>query len=84
MNYRGEWKVFFKLRTRFEDLFSEHNELNDLEMENELAPFRVGDAVAQALLHERPNWEFYEVDELNETDRGSDGGLNRDDKIFTV
>jgi dUTP pyrophosphatase len=83
-NYTGEWKVFYKLRTRFEDLFPEHNELNDLEMENELAPYAVGDKIAQCLIHKVEDAKFITVEELPETDRGADGGINRDDINFKV
>ena len=81
--YTGEWKVFYKLRTRFEDLFPEGDrDLNLLEMENELAPYKVGDAIAQCLFHKTEDAWFTEVDELPSTDRGSDGGLVRDDNNF--
>lgn len=84
-NYTGEWKVFYKLRTRFEDLFPEGDrDLNLLEMENELAPYKVGDAIAQCLFHRTEDIWYVEVENLPETDRGSDGGINRDDLNFTV
>ena len=83
--YTGEWKVFYKLRTRFEDLFPEGDrELNLLEMENEMAPYKVGDAVAQCLIHKTEDIWFHDIDELPTTDRGSDGGLIRDDNIYKV
>lgn len=85
MNYRGEWFVFFKLRTSFDILFpTGDRELNILEMENEYAPYKVGEAVAQVMLRKREDWKFVEVDELDETERGADGGLVRDNKDFTV
>lgn len=82
-NYTGEWKVFYKLRTRFEDLFPDGDtELNILEMENELSPYKIGDKIAQCLIHRVEDAKFITVDELPETDRGADGGINRDDKNF--
>ena len=53
-------------------------------MENELAPYKVGDAVAQVMLRKVENWEFEEVEDLDETERGADGGLVRDDSNFKV
>ena len=82
-NYRGEWMFMYKLRTPFEQLFPDGDrELNLLEMENEMAPFKVGDRVGQVYFEEviYPVWE--EVDELSDSNRGADGGLIRDDKNF--
>lgn len=82
-NYTGEWKVFYKLRTRFEELFPDGDkELNLLEMENELRPYAIGDKIAQCLIHRVEDSKFIVVDELPETDRGADGGINRNDKNF--
>lgn len=82
-NYTGEWKVFYKLRTRFEELFPDGDkELNLLEMENELRPYAIGDKIAQCLIHRVEDSRFIVVDELPETDRGADGGINRNDKNF--
>ena len=78
MNYRGEWFVMFKHRVPFDTLFpTGDRELNILEMENELAPYKVGDAVAQVKFNrvEQANWIV--VDELTDTSRGADGGLVR-------
>ena len=84
-NYTGEWKVFYKLRTPFEQLFPEGDyELNLLEMENEMAPYKVGDAIAQCLIHKTEDIWFCDVEELPDTDRGADGGINRDDANFKV
>lgn len=81
--YRGEWFVMYKLRTPFSMLFPEGDrELNLLEMENELAPYKVGDAIAQCYSEKIEDTEWKEVDELDDTDRGADGGLVRDDKNF--
>lgn len=81
MNYRGEWFVMFKHRVPFETLFPDGDyELNVNELINELAPYKPGEAIAQALLHKREDWEFIEVNELDETERGVDGGLNREGK----
>ena len=82
-NYTGEWKVFYKLRTRFKELFPDGDkELNLLEMENELRPYAIGDKIAQCLIHRVEDSKFIVVDELPETDRGADGGINRNDKNF--
>lgn len=82
-NYTGEWKVFYKLRTRFDDLFpTGDTKLNIIEMENELAPYSVGDKIAQVLFHKVEDTLYTVVDELPTTDRGADGGINRDDKNF--
>lgn len=82
-NYTGEWKVFYKLRTRFEELFPNGDkELNLLEMENELRPYAIGDKIAQCLIHRVEDTKFITVDELPKTDRGEDGGINRNDKNF--
>lgn len=81
--YRGEWMVFYKLRDSFETLFpTGDRELNLLEMENELAPYEVGDRIGQCYFEEviEPEWE--EVDELSDSERGADGGLIRDDQNF--
>lgn len=82
-NYRGEWMFMYKLRTPFEQLFPDGDrELNILEMENEMAPFKVGDRIGQVYFEEviEPEWE--EVDELSDSERGADGGLIRDDRNF--
>ena len=73
--------VIFKHRVPFETLFPDGDyELNVNELINELAPYKPGEAIAQALLHKREDWEFTEVNELDETERGADGGLNREGK----
>ena len=80
-NYRGEWFVMFKLRTPFEQLFpTGDRELNILEMENELAPYKLDEAIAQVMLRKVEDWNFVETDELDETERGADGGLVREGK----
>lgn len=81
-NYRGEWNVFYKLRTPFEQLFPEGDrELNIIEMENEMAPYKIdGTPIAQVKFSrvEPTNWVV--VDELSDSERGADGGLIRDGK----
>ena len=78
MNYRGEWFVMYKLRTPFEQLFPEGDtELNILEMENELAPYKVGEAIAQVAFREIIKQLWVERDDLSDTERGTDGGLIR-------
>ena len=77
-NYRGEWFVMFKHRVPFDTLFpTGDRDLNILEIENELAPYKVGEAVAQVKFNrvEQANWIV--VDELTDTSRGADGGLVR-------
>ena len=77
-NYRGEWFVMYKYRVPFDILFpTGDRELNLLEMENELAPYKVGEAVAQVKLNrvEPIQWDL--VDDLTDTSRGADGGLVR-------
>lgn len=82
-SYRGELMFAYKLRDSFNILFPEGDEeLNKLEMENELAPYKVGDKIGQIVILPYPQIEFVEVDELSETTRGADGGLIRDDKNF--
>lgn len=80
--YTGEWNVFYKLRTPFEQLFPEGDrELNLLEIENELAPYRIdGTAIAQVKFNRVEHVDWIEVDELSDTERGADGGLIREGK----
>ena len=81
MNYRGEWFVMFKLRTPFEQLFPDGDkELNYIEMENEFAPYRLDEAIAQVKFNRVEQTTWIEVDELSDTDRGADGGLIREGK----
>lgn len=77
--YRGEWIVIYKLRTPFEQLFSDGiDDLNLLEMENEYAPYKIdGNAIAQVKFNRVEHTDWIEVDELSDTERGSDGGLIR-------
>jgi len=82
-NYRGEWMVMYKLRTPFDQLFPDGDrELNILEMENEMAPYKIGDRIGQVYFEEVIKPEWIEVDELSDSNRGTDGGLVRDDKNF--
>ena len=70
---------------KFEELFPDGDkELNLLEMENELRPYAIGDKIAQCLIHRVEDSKFIVVNELPETDRGADGGINRDDTNFKV
>lgn len=81
--YRGEWMIFYKLRDSFSTLFpTGDKELNLLEMENECAPYKVGDRIAQCYFEEILEPEWIEVNELSDSERGADGGLIRDDKNF--
>lgn len=81
--YTGELIFAYKLRTPFDQLFPEGDiELNRLEMYNELAPYKIGDKIGQIVILPYPSVDFVEVNELPETDRGADGGINRDDKNF--
>ena len=83
-NYRGEWMFMYKLRTPFNQLFptGDYN-LNLIEMENEMAPFKEGDLIGQIWFEEIIDPEWEEVDELSDTERGADGGLIRDNKDFS-
>ena len=77
-NYRGEWMIMFKHRVPFEMLFPTGDEkLNILEMENELAPYKVGEAIAQVKFNRVEHTDWIEVEELSDTSRGADGGLIR-------
>ena len=82
MNYRGQWFVMYKLRTPFEQLFpTGDKELNILEMENEMAPYKIdGTAIAQVKFNRVEPTNWIEVDELSDTSRGADGGLIREGK----
>ena len=82
-NYTGEWNVFYKLRTSFDQLFpnakSEDLDLYYLEMENEYAPYKLnGEAIAQVKFNRVEPTTWVLVDELSDTDRGADGGLLRE------
>ena len=81
-NYRGEWLIMFKLRTSFDLLFPEGDrELNILEMENELRPYKLdGTPIAQVKFNRVEHTDWIEVDELSDTERGADGGLIREGK----
>ena len=78
-NYRGEWLVIYKLRTPFEQLFPDGDkELNLIEMENEMAPYKIdGTAIAQVKFNRVEPTTWIEVEELSDTSRGEDGGLKR-------
>ena len=78
--YIGEWNVFYKLRTPFEQLFPEGDyELNLLEMENEMAPYKIDRMpIAQVKFNRVEHTDWIEVDELSDTSRGTDGGLIRE------
>ena len=77
-NYRGEWMIMFKHRVPFEMLFpTGDRELNILEMENELAPYKIGEAIAQVKFNRVEHTDWIEVKELSDTSRGADGGLVR-------
>lgn len=77
--YRGEWLVIYKLRTPFEQLFPNGDkELNLIEMENEMAPYKMdGTAIAQVKFNRVEPTTWIEVEELSDTSRGEDGGLKR-------
>lgn len=45
-------------------------------------PYEIGDKIVQIVILPYPSISFTEVDQLPETDRGSDGGINRTDKDF--
>lgn len=71
--YTGELMFMYKLRTH-KQLFAPGINGN--------APYEVGDRIGQILILPYPTIEFLEVDELPKTDRGSDGGLIRNDNNF--
>ncbi len=77
--YRGEWLIIYKLRTPFEQLFPDGDkELNLIEMENEMAPYKMdGTAIAQVKFNRVEPTTWIEVEELSDTSRGEDGGLKR-------
>lgn len=79
--YTGELLFIYKLRTSKELLFP-NNDMSNLEIENEAAPYKKGDRIGQIVIIPYPSIEFDEVEELPITDRGSDGGLIRNDKNF--
>ena len=80
--YRGEWLVFYKLRTPYKQLFPDgDDELNYIEMENELAPYKIdGTPIAQVKFNRVEHTDWIVVDELSDTERGADGGLIREGK----
>jgi dUTPase len=80
--YRGEWLVFYKLRTPYKQLFPDgDDELNYIEMENELAPYKIdGTPIAQVKFNRVEQTDWIVVDELSDTERGTDGGLIREGK----
>lgn len=81
--YTGELLIIYKLRTSKQVLFPKgDSELADLEIENELAPYKIGDRIGQIVILPYPAINFIEVEELPITDRGTDGGLIRDNKNF--
>lgn len=81
--YTGELIFGYKIRDSFETLFpTGDKELNKLEIENELAPYKPGDKIGQIVILPYPAIEFLEVNELPDTDRGTDGGINRKDTNF--
>ncbi len=81
-NYRGEWLIMFKLRTPFRQLFLDgDDELNYIEMENEMAPYKIdGTPIAQVKFNRVEQTDWIVVDELSDTERGADGGLIREGK----
>ena len=80
-SYRGEWFVFYKLRTSFELLFpGESRELCIKKME-EIAPYKVdGTAIAQVKMNRVEKTKWIKVNELSDSTRGADGGLIREGK----
>lgn len=83
--YRGEILVVFKSRTNIEiinalyNLLDEHINVSDnyylLHVQSNF-PYKVGDRIAQIIVHKRTKIEWQEVDkleDLGETDRGQGG-----------
>lgn len=66
-SYRGELMFIYKNR-----------DSNALKIQ----PYNPGDKIGQIVILPYPQIEFVEVDELSETERGTDGGLIRNDRNF--
>ena len=69
-NYRGEWKVRFKL-TPPNFLYFEKNNIEYSKYEPKI--YNVGDKIAQISFHEIKNVEWEQVTTLETSDRGSGG-----------
>lgn len=84
-SYRGELMFAYKLRDPSEKYldYNDDKDLMYLEIENELAPYKIGDKIGQIVILPYPQIEFEEVEELSTTERGTDGGINRMDKNFS-
>lgn len=73
--YRGELMFIYKLRSTRAQLFNyDDNALENLELMNEYAPYKVGDRIGQIIIIPYPQIEFKEVEELSNSERG-DGGF---------
>jgi dUTP pyrophosphatase len=82
--YTGELILCYKLRDQIEAYLGKESDLGlrNLEVYNEKSPYKVGDRIGQIVIMPFPKVEFEEVEKLPETDRGSDGGINRKDNNF--
>ena len=76
-NYRGEWLIMFKNRLPFYMLFPTGNKEENIKHMLEIAPYQVGEAIAQVKLNRVEKTEWILSDELSDTSRGTDGGLVR-------
>lgn len=79
-NYRGEWFIMYKNRLPVQMLFpwaiwKDPEEVVKKMME--IAPYQVGEAVAQVKMSRVEETKWILVDELSDTSRGTDGGLVR-------
>lgn len=87
MGYRGEVMICYKNRTatvirdNLADVITDFYETQPYNVENMLddgrrvtkAPYEVGDRIAQLIIIPYPHIEFEEVDELSDSDRGTNG-----------
>ena len=74
--YRGEWQITFRKTFNKEDVIKDLNldcgeEALNLEFSNKV--YKVGDRVCQTMLVPIPKMVFNQVEELDETKRGSGG-----------
>lgn len=74
-NYRGELLVVFKPVERFNLRFQNENNgvVEYATLFNFLKVYEIGDRICQLVIKPVPHIEFVEVDELSDTNRGSNG-----------
>lgn len=76
-NYRGEWLVVYKHRVPFNMLFPAGDPILNIYTMQKLAPYKIGEAVAQVKFSKVPSVEWKISEIISETSRGVDGGLIR-------